>query len=178
MPPERQQRALRYRREIDKRLCVCAYWLLLHGLKKECGIIMPLLFVYGENGKPYLADNSGIFFNLSHCKEGLVCAISENEVGVDIQDVRLLNMNVAKRICTVEELEKINQSNHPERLFCEIWTIKESFIKQQGGSIAQPLNTFNAHAIFEQANVKGICYWGESFHLCCIGESKINKVHL
>jgi phosphopantetheine--protein transferase-like protein len=97
-------------------------------------------------------------------------------VGVDIQDVRLLDMNVAKRICTTNELKQIKQSNEPERLLCEIWTIKESFIKQQGGSIAQPLNIFDARSVFEQANTKGICYWGKTYHLCCFGEAEINFV--
>jgi len=175
MPHERRQRSLRYKREIDRYCCVLAYWLLLNGLKNEYGITDPPVFTYGENGKPYLDGHPDIFFNLSHCREGVVCVISNAEIGVDIQDVRPLNIDVAKRVCTISELDRISWSREPERLFCEIWTIKESFIKQQGGSITQPLKMLDAHTLFEQVNSKKICHWGNRYHLCCIGEEMINE---
>jgi 4'-phosphopantetheinyl transferase len=176
MPPERQQRAFRYRQEIDKQLCVLAYWLLLHGLKNEYGIITPPSFTYGENGKLYLTDHPDIFFNLSHCRAGVACAISDIEVGIDIQEIRPFDMAVAQRVCTYIELDRLAQCSEPERLFCELWTLKESYIKQQGGSIAQPLNTIYAHAVFEQASGKKICHWGAGYHICCFGESNIETI--
>jgi 4'-phosphopantetheinyl transferase len=176
MPMERRQRALRYKQDIDSNLCVLAYWLLLHGLKEEYGIIKPPNFIYGENGKPYLAEYPGIFFNISHCKAGVVCAISDVEVGIDIQEVRPFDLDVAKRVCTDSELEQFALTQEPERLFCEMWTMKESYIKQQGGSIAQSLNMLDAHIVFEQASGKKICHWGHGFHICCIGEDKLLRL--
>jgi len=131
MPPERRQRASRYHYIIDRDLCVLAYWLLMRGLRNEYGITEPPAFTYGKNGKPYLAGHPGVFFNVSHCRAGIVCAVSDNEVGIDIQDVRPFDMDVAKRVCTSDELETLRQSREPERLFCELWTIKESYIKQR-----------------------------------------------
>lgn len=38
---------------------------------------------YNEYGKPYL-DN-GLYFNISHSKNVIVCVISDREVGIDIE---------------------------------------------------------------------------------------------
>ena len=172
MPSERRQRALRYRSDIDKNSCVLAYWLLMFGLKQEHGIAEPPIFTYGENGKPYLADYDNIFFNISHCKVGVICAISDVEVGVDIQDVRPFDIAIAKRVCTEYELEQLALCHKPERPFCKLWTIKESFVKMYGGIIADSLNTLYATALYEQLSSNAISYWDEAYHICCFGVEK------
>jgi 4'-phosphopantetheinyl transferase len=177
MPLERQQRAMRYRQEHDRKTCILAYWILLKGLQQEYGIATPVSFRYGLNGKPYLENFRGIFFNISHCKKGVVCAISENEVGVDIQDVRPFNLNVAKRVCTEQELKYLAQYEDPSQYFCEIWTVKESYIKLQNGSIAQPLNTIDSYLLMQKGN-RAIAHWGNGCHVYCIGESKIINVNI
>jgi 4'-phosphopantetheinyl transferase len=169
MPPERQQRALRFRQERDRNACVLAYGLLLHGLEQEYGITAPPAFSYGENGKPYLTDHPSIYFNLSHCKAGIVCAISDMEVGVDIQEVRPIDMDVVRRVCTSYEVEQFQYCQLTAPLFCKIWTIKEGFIKWFGGSIAQPLNYLDAQSLCNQADRYLSCHWGNGYHVCCFG---------
>jgi 4'-phosphopantetheinyl transferase len=178
MPPERQQRAMRYRHEIDKNLCVLAYKLLMLGLKQEYGITKPLAFNYCENRKPYLSNYPDIYFNISHCKYGAVCAISDKEVGIDIQDVRPFDFDVAKRVCSDSEMGQFFKCHMPERLFCKIWTIKESFVKHFGGSIAQSLKSLDARSLCEQSNGYMASYWGSKYHVCCFWEHEINKVQL
>ena len=179
MPPERQKRALRYRYEIDRNLCILSYWLLLYGLKRDFGISKPPSFNYGENGKPYLVNYNDVFFNISHCKEGVVCAVSDTEVGVDIQNVMPFDMAVAKRVCTNNELEQLAVCQNPERLFCRIWTIKESFIKQYGCSIADPLNTIYAQSIYEQLRNNAASFWAAHYHVCCFGagQGAVQKIN-
>ena len=173
MPPERQQQALRFRSDIDRNLCVLVFWLLLYGLKNEYGITEPHTFTYGENGKPYLIEHPDIFFNLSHCKLGAICAISNSEVGVDVQDVRPFSLGVAKRVCTERELERLAQSESSDRLFCELWTIKESFIKRHDGISTQSFSSLDAHALYNEADCKVVSHRGKKYHLCCFGENEI-----
>lgn len=45
----------------------------------------PLEIAIAQGGKPYLAKEPDIHFNLSHSGEWAVCAISSSPVGVDIQ---------------------------------------------------------------------------------------------
>ena len=171
MPQERRERALRYRSELDRYLCVLAYWLVMHGLEAEYGISTPPAFSYGDNGKPYLSEYPGIFFNVSHCKAGVVCAISDYKVGVDIQEVRPFDISVAKRVCTALELEQLSQSAEPDRLFCKMWTIKESFFKLHSGGISDSLHELESSNLFEQMKADAVSRWGMDYHICCFGIS-------
>jgi len=136
LPPERRAKALSYRFAADRDRCVFAYALLMHGLQQEYGIENPPRFSYGMNGKPYLVDFPGLFFNLSHSKSGIVCAIAEVELGVDLEPISPLDLAVAKLVCTLDELATLNDSTSPSDLFCRFWTQKEAHIKRHGGSIA------------------------------------------
>jgi 4'-phosphopantetheinyl transferase len=120
-------------------------------------------FTYGENGKPYLTGKREIFFNISHCKTGVVCAISDKEVGVDMQDIQPFDRELAKRVCTAGERMQLEQSDTPDRLFCKWWTIKEAYIKRYGGSIADGPDKIEAEALpfftMELVNIQS--------YLCC-----------
>ena len=79
--------------------------------------------VYNENGKPYLKDNS-IYFNISHSSGYVVCVVSNNKIGVDIQKIK----KIAKSslVFTDEELKDSNID------LVKLWTKKESIIKALG----------------------------------------------
>ena len=178
MPLERQKRVLRYRQNSDRKMCIIAYLILMYGLKKEHGIEKPPGFIYNEHGKPYLAEHPHIFFNISHCKAGVVCVLSEDEVGIDMQEIRPFDIDVAKRVCQEYELEDILRCNSPERYFCKLWTIKESFVKLHGGS-AIPFSSFDARSLSEQLSPTAVYHWGKEYHICCfgmVGEGKICKI--
>jgi len=169
MPIDRQKKALKYKRAIDRNLCVVGYWLLCFGLRKEYNIEEYPRLSYNEHGKPHLTDFPDIFFNISHCSMGVTCAISESEVGVDIQDVQVYNSDVAKRVCTNEEIGQLAKCPQPEHYFCKLWTIKESFIKQFGASVECIENKFSAEWAITQSPGYVFTYWGEGYHLCCFG---------
>lgn len=89
-------------------------------------------FVYNENGKPYLKDNS-IYFNFSHSYNKSIVAISKKEIGVDIEKIRITNINTIKKFATEKEKKFILQDKNLlyERLFL-IYTLKESYCKMLG----------------------------------------------
>ncbi len=50
----------------------------------------------GENGKPYF-EGAPFCFNLSHSGDYVVCALSDREVGVDIEKTRSISEGVMRR---------------------------------------------------------------------------------
>ena len=139
LPAFRRQQCEKYRRDADKNACILAYLLLVKGLREQYSIPPPPAFVYNEHGKPYLETTPHVFFNFSHCRQGVVCALSEFEVGVDIQDIRPFTAKLADRVCSDEELSRLDKCDDPEREFCKFWAMKESYAKAKGVSIADVL---------------------------------------
>ena len=94
----RRNYALRYRRELDQRLSVAVYKLLQHALLTEYGINILPRFIYNGNGKPALEGFPEIHFSLSHCKQAVVCAVSELPVGIDVETTDNYSDEVARQV--------------------------------------------------------------------------------
>lgn len=93
--------------------------LLLRALK-DLGIeiIKPLEYEY-YNGKPYLKEKYA-FYNISHTDDLIVLAISDQEVGIDIEKTN--------------RRSKINKKNNDPN-YLKTWTIKEAGVKYLGTGI-------------------------------------------
>ena len=92
-------------------------------------------------GKPYLKEFPGVQFNLSHSGPYGVCAISSAPVGVDVELVRPLRQDVAKRFFTETEQGWLTQ--RPPKEFFYLWTRKESFSKALGKGLTLPMHSFS-----------------------------------
>lgn len=134
LPENRRTRALRYRRTIDRWNCVITYLMLQYGLRK-CFDITSFELAFGKYGKPYLPEYPDVHFNISHCDAGCAVAVADCPVGVDIQDIRPFSWNVAKRVCCAQEFAELERCVNRERLFAEIWAMKESYGKMTGEGI-------------------------------------------
>lgn len=99
---------------------------------------------YEDNGKPYFIQPKGLFFNISHSGEWTLVALSDGEVGCDIQKTGPVDMRVAERFFTAEESKALEEAGGGARdLFFRMWTIKESYLKALGTGLARPLNSFS-----------------------------------
>lgn len=110
------------------------------------GLKMPdYKLIRGEHGKPYLSGNSKLaYFNLSHSDNYIVCAVSECEVGIDIERKGKMRMEVARRFFHSNEvcaLEKLPDELRSE-LFFRFWSVKESFLKYTGTGLSASLSNF------------------------------------
>ena len=96
-----------------------------------------------ENGKGRIDNRDNLFFNISHSKDYVVLALSDKEVGIDIQEIKPLKANVPKRFFTDLDNEYIDQ-NEEERTerFTKVWSAKESFAKLTGNGIGEGFATF------------------------------------
>lgn len=115
----------------------------IRDLMSEIEVPIPLEFTYGKSGKPYLKENP-FYFNLSHSGEYVVCVVSEQEIGVDIQEHRGGNTErIAKRYFAPREIQVLEECQAVERTQCffDMWAGKEAFGKYTGNGIAESLET-------------------------------------
>ncbi len=133
------------------------------------GAPLPVEFTYGTHGKPFL-KNYPYYFNLSHSGEYVVCALSEREIGIDIQIHKDDNvMKLAERFFSPKECAALKKYPEEERQkhFFELWTKKEAYGKLTGAGIAEVLETdfeeISGHVSFE------VCAQipGYSIAVCC-----------
>lgn len=142
LPVWRREKALQYKKVDDRKRSVLVFVLLQHALREEYGITEIPEFVYNEFGKPSFL-NLPIHFSLSHCKEAVACAVSDNNVGIDVEGIVPYNPDVARRVCTAAELEMLTKSEHTDTDFIKLWTAKEAISKFEGQGLAMPFNEIN-----------------------------------
>lgn len=103
-----------------------------------------IYFEKNEYGKPYLRNYHNFHFNISHSGEWVVCAVSIFPVGIDIERIKSIDLQIAERYFSKEEysyLMEIEDEKKEERFF-ELWTLKESYIKAIGMGLSLPFNSF------------------------------------
>jgi len=96
-----------------------------------------LEFDENENGKPYLKNQNKFFFNLSHSADTLMIAISNAEVGVDIEKLSATRNieSIANKIMSVDQYSRFDRIEDPaSRLnaFYQYWTGFEALVKALG----------------------------------------------
>ena len=129
-----------------------AHRLLDISLKKMFGIEKYSLET-GGHGKPYLADHTGVSFNLSHCTGLAVCGVSESEIGVDCELIRAYSGSAAKKIFSDDEIKIVSDSSDPDETFFRIWTLKVALGKAMGTGILSGLKKYE----FDFENGKPVC---------------------
>lgn len=100
---------------------------------------LELVLDYGEKGKPYLREYP-FYFNLSHSGEYVVCAVSDQEIGADIQQCVSVNAErLAGRFFSEEEcrgLSSYETEEEKRQFFFRLWARKEAYGKLIGEGIA------------------------------------------
>lgn len=136
---QRREQAVKFKHELGQRLCVLAYQLLKQGLHEAYGIEGNPQFEYNEHGKPAIVGHPDIFFNLSHCKEAVLCAISDQPVGVDVESVRSFNDSLVHYTMNEDEIREIETAEDRAVAFIRLWTMKEAALKLEGTGISKDM---------------------------------------
>lgn len=141
----RREKADRLRLRNDKNLCIGAGFLLNKGL--QAFGLSESEREYGENrnGKPFFPDLPDLHFNLSHSGTIAMAALSDHEIGCDIERIRKIELAVAKRFFASREYENLQEQPSVEaqmNLFFRLWTLKESYLKATGYGLAYPMHDF------------------------------------
>ncbi len=145
---DERQRAARFVFEKDQRFfaaCRSALRVLLgRYLERRAEDIS---FVYSERGKPRVAGESDLRFNVSHSGGLAIFAFTLGcELGVDVEMVKpVAEMDrIAQRFfCQEEFSELVNlPENEKPDAFFRCWTRKEAYIKATGDGLSAPLDQF------------------------------------
>lgn len=89
-------------------------------------------FIAGKNKKPELREDSfKIRFNVSHSGELILIAISDNEIGVDIERIEsgFKYSDILIHGFNEQEINRIEEAADNRRLFFKLWTRKEALCK-------------------------------------------------
>lgn len=145
---QQKEKALKFKNEVDQVRSLASSY-LINSLSKE-----PLLF--NDMGKPFYEN--GPYFNVSHSGSFIMMAVSNKEIGVDIEENTNKDMSALIRIFNEAEAKMIKE--HAD--FYYLWCAKESLIKCIGSSISKvkeiPSLPFNGVKTF-----KGKDYYSKTF---------------
>ncbi len=158
--------------DLDRIQSVAGYMLAIKGICERCEVdVEKVMLSKTKKGKPY-AIGLDVHFNISHSHDMVVCVVDDTPVGVDIEKIRAVNLNVAKRICSDNELLYIfgRTPNNSDFNYCDdiniltrffkIWTSKEAYGKLIGEGISlisHDTKDINASTIIKDGYVISIC---------------------
>lgn len=97
-----------------------------------------------ERGKPYFAGG-GLHFSISHTKRHVFCALSEQPVGIDAEELdRRIDLRLAERILSPAEYTRYAQAGDKRLALLRLWVLKEAAAKLTG----EGLRGYPAHTDF------------------------------
>ncbi|MBR7796320.1 4'-phosphopantetheinyl transferase superfamily protein [Agaribacter marinus] len=148
LPYEKQKRINRFKFVKDAERSLVAELLIRYLLNIKGFTNGEIHFQLNPSGKPFLQNVPNIAFNLSHSENWVVCALDKTPVGIDVEHVQSIDLQLANQFFTDVECHYIfsNSSAQLDR-FYEIWTMKESYIKARGHGLSIPLDSFSITAL-------------------------------
>ena len=177
LPKEKQIKIQSMKKEKNRFRSVIGYMLGVQIINKKYGIEKNNIeFFFDDNGKPFV-KNAEIFISISHSDDLVICAVSDNPIGVDTEKIRNINLRTVRKFCTEDEKVYIFGKNPDEndfknvsndtliRLF-EIWTKKEAYGKMLGKGILYDMKNTDVSFVETQK-------FGDYIISVCEGDYKI-----
>jgi len=153
--PEKRKRIQKFHFMKDAQNCLLSDILTRIEICRLTGLNnKQLKFSTNEYGKPFLATDRHIHFNISHSGHYIACAISDEPVGIDIEIIKHIDMKIAERFFAPNEIAYIMESDSTHR-FYDIWTKKESRIKWEGVGLHKQLSSF---CVMDSKNEEEVLY--------------------
>lgn len=109
-----------------------------------------------EYGKPVLQMPSGIHLNISHTDGFSVCVVSDKNVGIDIEKIEAIDLDIAKKYFALTEYQYIMNAQNSDvqfNRFFEVWTMKECYLKLLGIGMYKELDSFSITPGRESYNI-------------------------
>ena len=127
---------------------LAGYFLLFRAVN-ELFFKKEIKIYFNENGKP-LCDFC--HFNISHSNEMVICVVSDEPIGVDIQQIKPVKQRHKYLGFNQKESDYVNQNaDLISQRYTEIFTKKEAAIKMLGAAFknAAQIDTFSKEYAFE-----------------------------
>ncbi|MBE1556841.1 4'-phosphopantetheinyl transferase family protein [Sporosarcina limicola] len=112
-------------------------------------------FMYNDYGKPSVKNLDGFHFNISHSENWIVCAVHDEPIGIDIEKVVPIDLEIAKQFFSESEYKSLLEKDKWEKIsyFYKLWTAKESYVKAVGKGLSIPLNSFSVKQLYEEKSI-------------------------
>lgn len=126
----------------DRKQSVFAEMLLRYGMWKEIGISN--VKINYNQFKPYIEEAWDLDFSYTHSGKWVVCAISNNKIGVDVQKIFPNYIDIARRTFSKAEADTLKKMTGliKEEYFYKLWVLKESYVKCIGTGMRIPFSSF------------------------------------
>lgn len=136
-----------------------------------------LKFIQNRFGKPMLKreeDKSEIHFNLSHSGRWIVCAVDYTPIGIDVEEMKPMSLQIARSFFSKDEYEALLREPEISRqeYFFALWTMKESFIKADGRGLSLSLDQFTIDVS------RGRVYYQQKWLNRQIWHSQLDEEHM
>lgn len=146
LPTWRKRKCDAFRFMADRRRSVAA-WVLLRQALADRGLDADsLTATENEFGKPAFGPAAGVHFNISHAGDRVMAAVSDAEVGCDVERVVPVDAGLVK--ASLADAEQAHLATLPNELrdreFVRLWVRKESYVKAVGRGLDIGCQTFSA----------------------------------
>jgi 4'-phosphopantetheinyl transferase len=142
--PSKEMRLRRFVREEDRLRGLFADLLVRDLIQQKIGLSNEEIeFETNEYGKPRLKDVDNFHFNISHSGHWVVVAVDESPVGIDIEQIQHIDLDISKNYFSQDEHQDLMKQSDRIAYFFTLWSLKESYIKILGKGLSHPLNAFS-----------------------------------
>lgn len=123
---------------------------------------LPITYKTDKNGKPFIPTLP--FFNITHSGILVGCAVSNKQVGLDIEKISRMKMDIARKILSPEEYSATQYISGArlQALLCEKWVRKESYLKMTGEGLRRSMTSLN----FSGDTLEGTAVFCRTFPIC------------
>jgi 4'-phosphopantetheinyl transferase len=148
LSPDEKNRARKFRFNKDSQHFIAARGILRRLIGKYLEINpAEISFQYSEFGKPSMANNNSLQFNISHSRNVALFAFTRKfNIGVDVEFVNpnIEVKEIAASFFSTNEIKNLLELPEKEQTlgFFNCWTRKEAFIKAVGEGLSFPLDKF------------------------------------
>ncbi|MBG9455436.1 hypothetical protein ABE61_15360 [Lysinibacillus sphaericus] len=144
LPSEKQEKLNRFTQYKDAQRGLVAELLIRNILREKGFSSDKICFQPNSFGKPFLPKITDVDFNLSHSEDWVVCALDRSRIGIDIEYIQAIDLDISNQFFTETECHYIfSNSEFQLDRFYDIWTMKESYLKAIGYGLSFPLNSFS-----------------------------------
>ena len=129
---QRQRKTEKYFHVSDRKLSMYAELTTRMGISILSGIAASeLMFHAADNHKPYILNCTDYHFSISHSGQVVMCCISDEEVGADVERIGYTPYEVMRLVFHAEEIQYIDNSCEKSKdvRFFEMWTRKTNYKK-------------------------------------------------
>ena len=149
--PQRREKALALRRQEDRLRSLAAAVLLDTALRPWGRRERDMRYRFTGMGKPFFPELPDFHFSLSHAGEVAVCAVSDREIGADVERRRPVSDTLLRRYFSEKERQTV------EPLW--LWVRKESYGKLTGRGLAELKES--RHPLWEEERTEGAVFFWE-----------------